>query len=475
MLLSVGLGLGLGTWALLALSLVALGVVASSPLMAGTSGACSPIDGIAKALRECGACGPTPPSGNWVIADRIDGTRARPGGQVQVRWDGGTTPVQDSEGRHAHIAGLWFRGTVQLEVTAATNDAVSAYQLRSLWTAIFLEDLANWQYLSDVDGRHLTDDVWFRHWQHLQHQYLQAGVQGNALPIITTDSGLGKDVGVGLYELDFSVYFPLPTLGAGHSKLQGLLPLAAVQRYKNGGLKFRMASEIAGAPANVEVVQFFQPTEPEEAGVEMWVDLAYLPTVVVDSGWQTDSYTQPDLSAILQHPERKTEFAWVRHYPEDAEDFQGQLLAGGYGGVTLQVAGFNILGGENNDMLRDRGLAFAMSIRDSAFNRDNAAQDLPLVDVGTGTPLALALLPFRARAGAAAGDVAYRFNQRTGTQQTRFAHRTNACHNARRAAKIARATKCGPCVGDVPVLGEDGSPNVGPNEPMILRLRRFNK
>lgn len=472
MLLSVSVlafGLGAAGWLALVGSLIALGAVASSPVTY-----CTPIEGIAKALRDCGICAPVPPSSNWVIADRIDGSRARPGGQVQARWDGGTTPVMDSDGRHAHIQGLWFRAIVQLEVTDVTNDAVSAYQLRSLWTAMFLEDLANWQFWSDVDGRVLVDDVWFRHWQHLQHTYLHSGVQGPALPLITANGGLPADVGPGLYEIDISVYFPLPTLGPGNSKLAGLLPLAAVQRYKNGGLKWRMASTIAGAPANVEVVQFFQPTEPDQAGVELWTDLAYLPTVILDSGWQTDSYTTPDLSAILQHPERKSHFAIVRHMPEDAANFQGQALAAGYDGITLQVSGFNILGGENNLMVRDRGLAFAQSVRDSAFNRDNAAQDLPLVDAANGNPLALILLANRTKHGHAAGDVAFRFNTRLGTQQTRFAHRTDACHSPRRAAKIARSTKCGPCMGDWPVVNEEGRPDIGPNDTMVLRLKKFN-
>lgn len=448
---------------------------------------CTPVEGIGKALRACGVCTPTPAMGNWVIADQVDGSRAKPNGQVQTRWDNGTTPAKDSMGRHAHLRGIWFRGYVNLVVAGDTNDEVTAYQLRGLWQSIFLESVAAWQYLADVDGRTLSDDVYARHWQQIQLGHFQAGVQGLFLPQITSNGGLPANVGPGTYTIDFSVYFPLVTLGPGRSKFKGLIPLAAVQRWKNGGLKYRMGNSIPGAPQGVTLGDqqtntpaFLQPTNPEQSGVELWTDLVYLPTVVVDSYWQVDSYPLNEFNATLANEDRRTEYAWIRHFPEDAEDgTSGQALAADYDGLTCLVAGFTIFAGENNLFVRDRGLAFAMTCRDSAINRDNAAQELPLVDASTGDALALIFIPYATREAAAAGDVAYRLNTHPDINEVRWLHRTDACHNAMRAAKTVRATKCGPCVSSTPVVGEDGmlladgTAVIQPNEPMVLKLQKF--
>lgn len=456
---------------------------------AGAAGLCNPAQGVGIALRACAPCDPTPPIGNWVIADQIDGSRARPGGQVQVRWENGTTPAMDSKGRIAHVEGIWFRGFVNLVVAGATNDEVTAYQLRSLWQAITLESVAAWQYLSDVDGRTLLDDVYFRHSANLGFSQLQAGVQALPLPVITINGGLPANVGAGTYPIDCSVFFPFTTLGPGRSRFKGMIPLAAIQRWKNGGLRFRMGSVIAGNPQGVTVgdqVQnipgFLQPTHPDQSGVELWVKLAHLPTVVVDSYWQVDSYPLAEFNAILANPDRRTEYAVIRHFPEDGNEDtpNGQALASLYEGITLQVAGFSQLAGENNLFTRDRGLAFQMAIRDSALNRLNAAQELPLVDAASGDALALIMLQYATREAAAAGDIAYRLNDHPGINEVRWLHRTDACHNAMRAAKTVRATKCGPCVGEMPAWGEDGEVRNGRahikgNEPFVLKLAEFNK
>lgn len=451
---------------------------------AGAAGLCSPSEGIGMALRACGVCSPTPPIGNWVIADQIDGSRAHPGGQVQARWQNGTTPARDSQGRIGHIRGLWFRGYVNLVVDGATNDAVTAYQLRSLWQAMTLESVAGWQYLSDVDGRTLLDDVYFRHGGNIGWGQLQAGVQALPLPQITINGGLPANVGAGTYPIEFSVYFPLTTLGAGRSQFKGMIPLAAIQRWKNGGLRWRMGSVIAGNPAGVQVGDtdaqipgFLQPTHPDQAGVELWVDIAYLPTVVVDSYWQVDYYPLAEFNAILANPDRRTEYAVLRHRPEDGNEEvpNGQALAALYEQMTLQVSGFDIFAGENNLFIRDRGLAFMMRQKDSALNRLNAAQELPLVDAATGDPLALIWLPYATREASAAGDIAYRINTHPGIQEVPWLHRTDACHNGMRAAKTVRATRCGPCVSRSPVVGEDNDGTIKPNEPMVLKLAQFQK
>lgn len=475
MLLSVGLSLGLGCSALVALvlSCFAIGVVAGKAPVP----TCSPIDGIGRALRQCGVCSPVPPRANWVIADYVDGSRAQPGGQVQTRWDNGATPVRDSERRHAHIRGFMLRAFVEITVEGATNAAISAYQLRSLWESIFFENVAGWQFLSDVDGRTLIDDVYMRHGGHVQHSYLQAGVQGLSTPVITVNNGLPENVGAGTYVLDCSVNFPTVTLGPGRSKLKGLIPLASVQRWKNGGFKYRMGAQIAGAPPGVEITAYFQPSNPDQQGVEFWVDLVYLPTVVMDSYWQVDSYPLSDFNSILQNSDRRTEYAAIRYFPEDdgtGEQYTGtgQALADDLDTFTVQIGGMNVLGGENKEFMRSRGTDLLQNVRDSSWNRDNAAQDLPLIS-GAGESLIVIILGYQTRENAAAGDVAYRISEHPDLQEVRWLHRTDACHDPVMAGKIVRATRCGACVKDRPTATEDGYTTPTPNEPFVLKLAEF--
>jgi len=434
------------------LSMVALGAIAGGSNGGLTCG----VQSIAAAMRSCGACVAAPPVRNWLRADRMDSDRASPGNEVVVRYDG--LPAIDSLGRHAHVRGIYFaaRGVFTLD---AGNTAVSAYNLRTLWRAMFLQDSTGWQYWSAIEGRNILDDSYFRHWARVQLPFLQAGVQDVPTPTIVEDAGIPGGVGPGETTVDLSLYAPLVTLGRGGNPISGLIPLATLQRAASGGIRFRIG-ESSDLPQAVGVTFDSLERLDGSPGMDVWLDVVYLPALVIPEMWQLDEYSQPEQNLVLHNPDRKTSLAVIRYYPEDAPALAGQSLVQDMDGVTLQIAGYTVMGGLMIDDFFTRQMLFAGSERDGALVRNNAAQELPLFD-GLG-PTAGILLPFAYPRAAAAGDVAVQYATRT-PPLTRYLHRTIACHTKKRAERIIRDAKCDPC--GCGIMGVDDRGNVGAAKP----------
>ena len=186
--------------------------------------------------------------------------------------------------------------------------------------------------------------------------------------------------------------------------------------------------------------------------------------------------TMTELTGVLLNPERVTQYAWMRFFPED--DIQvpfpgGQTLVQLHDGITVTVAGFTTKAGQRiDDAVWDMFLD-EMSRWSSSLPRSNAAQSLPL-STGAAGPLALSLLPYRHRQAAAAGPISFRYETRGQQAFTRYLHRTVTCHTAERAALLEQRLQCGPCA----VMGTDyqGKPCNGINsyEPVIVVPKRNN-
>lgn len=444
------------------LTALAVGMAIGVGPGAASAVACG-VQSIAQAMRTCGACVAAPPVRNWYRADRMDNDRCRPTNEVVVRYDG--LPAIDSLGRHAHVRGIYLaaRGVFNL---AAGNVPVSAYNLRALWRAIFLQDSTGWQYLAALsDGRDILDDNFFRHgWARVHNPLLQSGVQDLPTPTITQDAGIPQDAGAGQpvvgFSSDVSLYFPLVTLGRGGNPIAGLIPLATLQRAASGGIRFRVGAS-SDLPGNDGTVTFTGLTRLNgDPGMDVWLDIVYLPAILVPEAWQLDQYTQPEQNLVLHNPDRKTNLAVIRYKPEDAPALAGQALVSAMDGITLQLAGYTVMGGLTTSDFFTRQTLFAGSERDGAWTRDNAAQDLPLFNAQG--PTAGVLLPFSFPRAAPAGDVVVQYAQRTPTF-TRYLHRTTACHTKARVERIIRDCKCDPCA--CAVMGVDDRGNVGGAKP----------
>lgn len=409
---------------------------------------------IAAALRACLPCEAQPPSRRWVLADRVSSDRAQPGFQIDVRLQ--SVPARDSVGRIAHVRGIYINAQGKFTLDGG-NAAVTAYQLRSLFQALYLEDVTGHAFWPSIDARNILDDTFFRHFAHVNTPYLQAGIQGIAGqlpfplgPTQTADAGIPANTG-GDVVIPMGLYAPLVTLGPGANPLGGLIPLAAIQRQSNqGAFRFRLATTVAGAPAGVAFTGVLNGQGT--AGLDVWLDVVYLPALAVDPSWVLDSYTLPDSSGVLRRPESSTEHAWIRYYPDDQPAVQapytGQQACANLDIFTFVSAGFVEAPGLSlSDEITRTGL-FLASERDSAQTRANAEQDLPLFssDKEAIVPNALCILPYRQRgAGASKGSVEFKYGQLGGNQWVRYNHRTVDCNEVARAEELARAVGCDPC------------------------------
>lgn len=423
---------------------------------------CKPVDSIAAALRACNPCPAAPPARNWVLADRVSESRAQPGMVIDVRLNG--VDARDSLGRIAHVRGIYIKAIGEFTL-GATNDAVPAYQLRSLFYALMLEDVTGHAYWPSLDARTLLDDTFFRHWANIQWPFMRTGTQGpnQYFPTGTADYGLATNVGAGATTRELSTYLPLSALGVGLNPFADLIPLAALQRQSSqGSFRFRLGTTIAGTP---DGVTFDGVLNGEgNAGLDVWLDLVYLPALAVSPTWTVDNYTLPDSSGILRRPESSTELAVVRYFPEDNADSEvatpGQLGVNDLDTVTLKVAGYTIMNGLSQADWFQRQEIFYASERDSALTRANAEQDLPMAN-GSGA-LALVLLPYRQKGtGEASGDVNYKIQNMGGQPLIRFLHRTKDCNEAERAQEIGQALECDPCSKTI-VTDPKGQPTATP-------------
>lgn len=411
------------------------------------------------ALRACMPCEAAPAVRRWVLFDRVSESRAQPGMQIMAKLD--SVPARDSLGRIAHVRGLFVKAFGRFDLAdAGPSPAVSAYQLRSLFQALFLQDVTGHAYWPSIDARDILDDNFFRHFARIQTPYLHTGVQAGPTPYgpgITADNGLPAAVSpiLGLGR-DLSFYAPLVTLGPGMNPLAGLIPLAALQRQsRQGAFRFRLQTAIAGAPANVS----FLGVENGEGnpGLDLWMDVVYLPALAIGPSYTLESYTLDDTSGILRRPEDTTEHVHVRYYPDDVPGgaVPGQGAVQNMDIITLTTAGFVEHDGLSQADWRDKMLLTYGSERDSAAARANAAQDLPLLGTLDGLPLVGMFLPYRQRGmGPAAGSINYKIGNSGGNTFFRFNHRTVSCNEKDTAQAIAGAVGCDPCSKTVMTDGQ---------------------
>jgi hypothetical protein len=405
-------------------------------------------------------CPAAPPTRHWILADRVSESRAQPGFKIDVRLN--SVDARDSLGRIAHVRGIYVNATAQFEVVGSQvgNAFVSAYQLRSLFQAMMLEDVTGHAFWPSIDARSVLDDTFFRHWAQVQLPYLATGTQGGALAPIdatqTADYGIAADsggIGGNTQTIPISWYAPLVTLGPGNNPLGGLLPLAALQRQSGqGSFRFTLGTQIAGAPSGINFAGVLNGEG--NPGLDVWLDVVYLPALSIGAAWTLDCYTLPDSSGILRRPEDATEHVQIRYFPDDTPNTGEGALVGASAAnnldiFTLKVAGYTVVPGFSLFDMRSRSLLFAASERDSAITRANAEQDLPWYEFGALAPVnlqALVLLPYRQKGmGEASGDVNFRYGNMGGNSYVRYLHRTVMCNEIDRANAIAESVGCDPC------------------------------
>lgn len=400
------------------------------------------------AMRAAAACKAKPLSRNWVQADHVDSTRCRKGSACQIDLSG--VPNRDSRGRIAHVRGILIAALAGVTL-GATNDAVSAYQLRSLFGSLELTDSTGWKFFDTLDGRTILDDVFFRTGSQLQYPVLRYGAQGPIIPVASGDNGIGEDEGAGATVVPCSLYMPLHNPRSSNPS-DGLVPLAMLQEL--GALRFTTQAQIAGAPAGVtfDGWKFIDGTNDD--GFDVWLDVVYLDGAIVDAPWQLSEYLITVQDAKLPFADRETEYLWTRYFPEDTFNANppiagnGQSLAQSMEGLTLEVAGFPVFAGFRNVDASLRQQFFQGTDIDSAAADNNATRDLPIMTTAK-VPLAMLLLPWRPRGHGASGAVRFKMQSRTPTA-TRLVHRTVTCHEASRAEAIAKALALRPgcaCLG----------------------------
>lgn len=428
---------------------------------------------LAAALRHCNPCPAAPPSRNFILADRIDPTRCKPNQQVLVKLDG--IDCVDSKGRQAHVRGIFWaaKAVVNLTVTEGqpTTDKVPAYDCRSIWGNIHLQATEGEEWLSALQGPDLLDDTFMRHWSQQNAIQLQAGVQGLPGPNITMNAGIPSVSSNQTVTVDVGMYYPLVTYGG--SPFEGLIPLARLQRGGYQSLRFKVENDFwnispapGQAPRAPQGVEFDHLVRYDgDDGMDIWLDVVYLPVFVVDAHWQLDSYPLPEQQAVLKWPDRTTEHLSIRFHSDDnsenTNNLYGQDLCQSQHEVTLNVGGWAVMDGlDDSDATVRSGMFYALEPH-GAQARNNAAQDLPMFDGGNfldfTSSKVMVLLPIRQRETAAAGPVKYKFSSRNGSF-TRFLHRVVACHTVARAQAIAKKLGCSPCQAIIPVQGKNGTP-----------------
>lgn len=439
------------------------------------------------ALRTCHPCPTIPPAPNWVEIDRIDSSRAQPGQDVFVRTDG--YQCQDAVKRFWHVRGI--RLNVVLSYTAGdTNDAVSAYQLRGLIESWYLEDNSGFNYLGgSIDGRDLLDDTWLRHWGHQQTPYLQTGAQGFPRPSILVDEGIPANVGAGSHQVNISIDFPMVTRRKGASKYEGLIPLGMLQLAGYQSLRFRLRDSFMlqsdgvntpTAPAGLAIDAYLNPVAgtvfgaTTVGGISVWFDLVALPALVRHK-WQIGNERYSDQQGRLAHPERTTRYAVIRFKPEDDalpdSAFAGQTLASQLSNIAADMAGTNFMKSLTAKQALARFMQMYGAESDGALVRNNAAQDLPVIqNAGDNAevPLIVCLLPYRPSEACGAGGVNYDFGVNPLTY-VRFLHRTDVCLDQSDADAMEAVYTCSPC-RSICTMDSRGMPmsHLSSNMPLVV-------
>lgn len=436
---------------------------------------------LSAALRSVHPCAARPPArSGWVIADRVSASRSRTGMQVLVDLDG--VPVQDTLGRRAHVRGIYLQSWLEY-TTAAANDVVTAYQLRSFFNTIVLEDVTGHQYLTSLDARDLLDDVFIRHGRHVQNPVLTTGTEAqgnpatapNTWPSQTVDLGITLNEGAGTRRRRVSWYWPTVTLNSKGNKNYGLIPLELLQKKGTGAaFRFNVASALPQAPTGITFAGngdvLFLEQSAGAGGCNIWLDVVYLPQNVQDARYQLRGYTNAQASGMALNPERTTEYFVVRYKPEDAATQAGQDVAQQLSRLTLRCAGFTLIAGLTALELAQRTMFFFLG-EDGANARHQASEDLPLFD-SSGNQQIQVLVPYRPfRAAQPAGVLNFDYADRGTATFERFLHRTVLCHDEAFGEKLAEQLDgCSPAakVQGTDSLGSVLNDRVESFEPMII-------
>jgi len=338
---------------------------------------------------------------------------------VQVDLDESLPLAVDSEGRIAHVLALHLRGTLQINVTAATNDAMTGEEVvRTAFSSLFLRK-QSWDYLAGVDAADIMLDAWLRT-KHVVGQAAAGDYSG--FPAGIYPAGIPTNNGVAsLYPIvDLEIQCSRKGM-KGPAALEGSILLSSLIA-RSDALTFSVPAAVVSAAGGTNLT-----TSGFSSDVECWADIVWLDPGVafLSRDWQLESYTTTNRSGTLRHKDRSHEYAVVAHYPED----NGGRYVDDYSGITAQCDDilFSSLTLDQWQVLADLELTRVANYQDSVPSYANG-QNRRVLPIVTPTP--------GGSAGYASGPATYQFASRTRTE-TRFLHRTVACQDAKRAGSDA--------------------------------------
>ena len=437
---------------------------------------------ITAAISSAVKCGAAPATRRWILADRVSESRSVAGSLVQV--DLMSVPARDSLGRIAHVRGIMVNAFGNFS-RAATNARVSARQLRSLFFALTLQDVTGHTYWPSIGARDVMDDTFFRHGANIGFPSMYAGIQAQTpasgfimgtTPVITADYGIPAQTGgtAGPYVANCGFYAPLTMVGAGNNPLAGLIPLAALQaRSGQGSFRFQIGTSLptVGAEPATGITFNHVLNGLGQKGLDVWLDVVYLPALAVGPTWILDSYTLPNQSGVLNNPDSTTEHCHLRYRPEDVtgSSLTGFSSLATINQITITTAGFTDLPGaqfQDADFRAHLGLIE----RDSAQTLMNAAQDLPMIGTD-GYLQALPIVPYRPRGmGAVKGAIQYVFGNAGGNSFFRFNHRIVNCNSVAYADAMREVTQCPASAGAVMTDALGAPTDSGQSNGVVLVL-----
>lgn len=387
---------------------------------------CTSIDSVGSLVMPCaGGCGPRGPIVHRVLIDRISPNRTANGQVCSVDFDSAAVPHRDRSGRFPHCVGVSIEGTVDLETTAATNDAVTPYAALRKLSSLWLKDCTGHAYLNGtLDGRSVAgDDRWFRN--------LRLG------PAELGGNGLDVDVGAAqANEVAVNWYIPFTPSSVQRPTLRGLILYDSLRAAGREALRFTV-SELTG---------FTSVTDNgfiDSGLVRVWADIVYLDRPSIDSGWSLEGYTLEAANGRFYHADRMHEYIVNRPLPEDAATVDLTAITG----VTIQTG---------EDMLTASLSADEMAYRDqltiaadlvangdawSATNPQGLAWEVEASPTAQ-SEFTMYVPRSRTREGMPSGPAAYAFTSMTGNDQLRILHRTVLCPSEVRIQNTLRALGC---------------------------------
>lgn len=363
----------------------------------------------------------------------------------RVRVDFGGAGSAERGGLHAHVRGIFIAGKATLTTSNVTNSAVTARNVRrSVFKNFSLVDGDGHYHFKGLDCGSLLDDVFARTGSVIYIDSAQHGVQASGGLATITDDGLAANIGAAqANSVNCSVYIPFSSprpRGREHNQFAGLISLAALQD-RSDAFSFDMGpATMIGSPTNVVLtnVKNFNG----DLGLDIILDLVWLPGICVDTPWVLDHYQDKQKSNTLLYRDSFHEYCVMRYKDDDAIGGTGTYtnLQGpaSHDGVTLTVGGEVVFAGLTRTDLYVRELFRQGADWMSAQARQNGAQSLPIV--ASGKLQWMTLVPYLGRAHAAAGPIVIDAVTRD-ADFAMYLHRSFSAHESRpnRLHKHARA------------------------------------